>query len=103
MLQVRSDWIFYEGITKIAEEQRKAFGFNNFNDQLNEFKALQKELNRKCQEPNEDLAQKCILDKFDTCVAAPKGTKVSSIRTCGAMLLAIRDGDSSLVHDQTIS
>jgi hypothetical protein len=84
---------------KIAEQQRRAFGLYNFNDQLNEFKALQKELNRKCQEPSEALALKCALDKFDTCVASSKGTKSSSIRSCGAMLLAMRDGDSTLVHE----
>jgi len=93
--KVRSDWIFYEGIQQTAHHQRVAFGYDKFRTQSEELGALQQELNRKCDNPATGGAVlECMLKTYDTCVV-PGGRTSASRRTCGALLLAIGDGDSS--------
>lgn len=94
-LQVRSDWEFYSGIQQIALAQRVAFGYDKFRTQTEELGALHQELERKCDNPATGGAVlECMLKTYDTCVV-PEGRTSVSRRTCGALLLAIGDGDSS--------
>jgi hypothetical protein len=92
--KVRSDWAFYEGVLEIARAQRAAFGFDKYRDQVDELNALQMELVRKCDAPGSAQHLDCMLDTFDRCVV-PGGRDPASMRTCGALLRAIGDGDSS--------
>ena len=92
--KVRADWVFYEGAMQIAADQRLAFGAEKFDLQVEEFEALQGELVRKCDEPSSGAVLRCMLELFDRCVV-PEGRKGTGLRKCGALLLAIGDGDSS--------
>jgi hypothetical protein len=95
MFQVRGDWLFFIGTQQIALEQRIAFGLEKFRSQTEEFRALQRELVRKCDNPGSGGGVlECMLQTYDRCVV-PQGRTPSSRRTCGAVLLAMGDGDSS--------
>ena len=92
--QVRSDWEFYAGVLEITRAQRAAFGVDKFRDQVDELSALQEELVRKCDAPSSGAYLGCMLETFDRCVV-PEGRDPVKARTCGALLRALGDGDSS--------
>ena len=92
--QVRGDWEFYKGVLEMARDQRRAFGLDKYHSQLEEIGALQHELVRKCDSPTSGSLLKCMLETFDRCVV-PEGRKAAEVRSCGALLRAFGDGDSS--------
>lgn len=92
--KVRSDWVFYDGALAIAADQRRAFGLAKFTAQVDEFGALRQELVRKCDRPDGGALLACMLATYDRCVV-PEGRTNSGMRTCGNLLRAIGDGDTS--------
>jgi hypothetical protein len=92
--KVRSDWVFYAGAMEIAADQRRAFGSGKFMSQLDEFGALRQELVRKCDRPDSGPLLTCMISTYDRCVI-PEGRTNRNVRTCGNLLRAIGDGDTS--------